>query len=1095
MRLKRGGRGDACRAHIPHGILGVTSKLAIHSAKMRSIALQDSGQRAAKAGGLTARVLAGLLLGVSGWLVLQAPPPPGQARQTRIRESYARLPLSFEPAGRGEFLSRGGGYTLRLAPAQAVFSLPGSAAPARMRLVGSNAAPRAIPEAPLPGKSHYLLGSDPARWRTNIPHYARVRYENVYPGVDLVFYGNRRQLEYDFVVAPGADPGVIRFEIDGPGPAVLDAAGDLVAGPESRPFRVAKPIVYQEVGGRRRPVLGRFVTQASGQAGFHLAAYDRGRPLVIDPVVIYSTYFGGDRGEDASAVAVDSAGSAYLIGSTNSADLQVRNPLQARYGGGECSGQPCSDVFVAKLNPAGTALVYATYLGGNGEDQGSGIAVDGAGNACLTGHTDSRNFPTANAHQPAFAGGAGFFGGDAFIAKLSPTGGSLVYSTYLGGNRDDAAAGIAVDAGGSAYLTGLTYSPNFPTRGAIQPAFAATGGADAFVTKLSPAGALVYSTFLGGRNDDTGAGIAVDASGNAYAAGSTGSPDFPVARALQPRYGGSPYVYVGDAFVAKLNPSGGALVYSTFLGGSAHDYATAIAVDPAGNAYIAGATQPTISAGNFPTTPGTLQPGPGAVCRGDVDCALNAFIAKINPAGTALVYSTYLSGTSARDGSVFDSASGIAVDAAGNAWVTGTASGPTFPVVNPVQRAPGGGFVARLNTTGSALLFSSHLGGFAGGRGIALDPAGNAYVTGFAGTNFPITPGALQPGFGGAFPAFPSSDGFVVKISPAAAANPLPALTSLSPVQSAAGAAALTLTVNGSGFVPASVARWNARDRATTFVSATQLRAAIPGGDVAARGVALVTVYSPDGGFSNSLAFFIGPPSLSAGGIVSGASFRPAADPAGGVAPGSIVAIFGTELSTATAGAEVVPLPSVLSDTLVTFNNLTAPLFFVSPTQIVAQVPFDLPVGPAGVQVRRGGLPSPPQMVRVAAVSPGIFALSGQGAGAGAILHAADFSLVSDEAPARPGEFVAIYCTGLGALQTPVTTGEVPPVPPPRSLATPEVYIADRPAVVSFSGLAPGLVGVYQVNVQVPTQTPAGTHFVQMLVNGVFSNSVTMAVQ
>jgi len=704
----------------------------------------------------------------------------------QIVEAYGKLLLSFE-ANSGQtdtqvkFLSRGPGYTLFLTPTRAVLSLPAATAsgePTRgetplarltpshaekakiklatvtTRLIGSNPAAHITGLEQLPGKVNYFVGNDPKKWRKNVPTYGKVRYEGVYPGVDLVYYGNQRQLEYDFIVAPGANPGRMRLAIAGAEKLGVGTNGDLVLRIAGGEVRLHKPIVYQQAGGVRKEIAGRYVLRSKRDVAFEVARYDASKPLIIDPVLSYSTYLGGRDTDFGNAIAVDASGNAYVTGNTTSRNFPTKNSVQASLAGG-------SDVFVTKLDPTGSTLVYSTYLGGSADESGNGIAVDGSGNAYVTGSTNSANFPTKNAFQAALGGGS-----DAFVAKLDPTG-SLIFSTFLGGSVHDAGNGIAVDGSGNAYVTGSTASANFPTKNGFQTALGSNNG-NAFVAKFDPTGSAIFSTFLGGSAHDAGNGIAVDGSGNAYVTGSTASANFPTKNPLQPALGGGE-----DAFVTKLDPTGSALVYSTYLGGSSDDFGNGVAVDSSGNAYATGGTRST----NFPTA----SPVQGT-CGGCSSGKPNAFVAKLNAAGSALVYSTYLGGTGNVSGGDFGN--GIAVDASNNAYVTGTTSSTNFPLASPIQASfvlqtcssgyygygpytePCGNtaFVTKLNAAGSSLAYSTYLGAtggnFENGRGIAVDTAGNAYVTGSATSSFPLTPGAFQTSPGG------NGDAFVSKISP-----------------------------------------------------------------------------------------------------------------------------------------------------------------------------------------------------------------------------------------------------------------------------------------------------------------------------------------
>ncbi|HYM11191.1 MAG TPA: SBBP repeat-containing protein [Bryobacterales bacterium] len=785
------------------------------------------------------------------------------------------LPLRFEAnrgqaAGGAQFVARGRGYTLLLEPAETELRLrgPRGAAAWRMKFAGAAAGARMEGLERRPGASSYFLGSDPAQWRTGIPSYARVRARGIYAGVDVVYYGDHRQLEYDLVVAPGADWRAIRLAFKGARGLRVDGSGDLVIDVGVGEIRQRRPAVYQEVNGERRTVAGRYVLQGKREAGFEVGTYDRTRPLIIDPILRFATFFGGSGDDAGRGIAVDSAGNIYVAGTTSSADVRVLNAAQMTPGGGQ-------DVFVLKLNSLGTTVLYATYLGGGADDTAAGIGVDAAGNAYVAGTTASVNFPTtAGAAQAVFGGGAS----DAFVTKLDAAG-TMLYSTYIGGSDADLAGGIAVDAAGSAYVTGTTSSTNFPfTNGAFQTFLKAS--ADVFVTKLNAVGSgFAYSTFLGGDLKDQGFGIAVDASGNAYVTGATVSTNFPrTTNSYQPSCMGPPTpfgVSCADAFVTKLNAAGSALVYSTFLGGQATDVGVAIALDAYGNAYIAGTTNSV----DFPVSAGAFQPTLGG---GPEDI----FVTKLNTTGTMLVYSSFLGGKGD------DVVGGIALDTAGDAYLAGSTTSGNFPAPNGLQTMCAGltsscadAFLTKVNANASGLIYSTYFGGTSVDQafGVAVSASGVAYITGQTqSTDFPVTAGSVQTAFGG------SKDAFVAKI---AETNPAPTLTSISPATALAGGPGFTLTVNGTGLVNESVVRWNGSDRPTTFVSETQVTAAITAGDIAAQGTAQVTVFNPTpgGGVTAPLTFVIGvnpppmisllsPPSVVAGGtdlalVVNGSGF------------------------------------------------------------------------------------------------------------------------------------------------------------------------------------------------------------------------------
>jgi len=693
---------------------------------------------------------------------------------TATADAYGRLPLSFEP-NRGQvssavqFLSHGPGFALYLTGTGATLTLqahnprhafahgravtepgalsaltqtaPISESVIRLRFSGANTDAQPSAEDQLPGVANYLIGSDPSGWHTAIPTYKQVSYRGVYPGVDLVYYGHAGALEYDWQVAPGADPNAISFAVEGAQGLSLDGRGNLLVQTSIGALEQHAPLVYQDVNGQRQTISAAYALSGTSDiVSFAIGAYDTSKPLIIDPILSYSTYLGGSNIDGGAAIAVDAAGDAYVAGSTSSTNFPTQSGLQASNAGS-------SDAFVAKLNPSGAALVYSTYLGGSNQDYGAGIAVDSGGDAYLTGYTWSNNFPLQNARQAAFGGAI-----DAFVAKLNPSGNGLLYSTYLGGSNQDFGDAIAVDGTGSAYVTGQTYSADFPTQSALQGTCGSCSGAsDTFVTKFSADGStLAYSTYLGGSSYDYGQAIAVDGAGNAYITGATSSANFPVQGALQGTNGGG-----YDAFVTKLTADGGTIVYSTYLGGTGNEVGHGIAVDGPGDAYITGNTQST----NYPIQ-NALQTGNGG--------GYDAFVTQLSADGSALVYSTYLGGNSDEDGY------GIAVDGMGDAYVTGDTFSGNFPTCNPVQSTPGGGschgggacsdaFVTQLSADGSALAYSTYLGGNSDdhGEGIAVDGAGNAYVTGETfSTNFPtVTP--IQASYGGAG----YQDAFVAKLA------------------------------------------------------------------------------------------------------------------------------------------------------------------------------------------------------------------------------------------------------------------------------------------------------------------------------------------
>ena len=957
--------------------------------------------------------------------------------QSAPTHAFGQLPLSFEvnqgqADARVRFLARGQGYGIFLTDNGAAFSLNGSAL--HMRFQDAATTPRITGVDQLPGKVNYLVGNKSSDWRTNIPTYERVRYEQIYPGIDLVYYGNQRQLEYDFVIAPGANPKQIRLAFNGAGKLKLNRSGDLILKSGTQTITLLRPKAYQNIDNKKREVSVRYSLKPRGEVAFKVGNYDKSQPLVIDPLLVYSTFLGGSGQDAGNSIAVDPSGNVYIAGQTVSPDFPTSSPLQATYGGNQ-------DAFVAKLNANGSALIYSTFLGGNLNDIAKSIAVNNTGNAYVTGETNSGNFPVLNALHPSLSG----LPSDAFVAELNSTGSALVYSTYLGGHSSESGNSIAIDSAGNAYVAGNTSSTDFPTTNPVQtnrsghsifkstnaagnwapsdaglaasliidlvfqpgnssiiyaatdtglfkstdsganwsrlpgspssiyselaldpvnPAiiyvatndgvfkstdggnsfalsntgigthvqsiavnpvtpiilYASVGGSpyfksvnggaswtpnfvngaarvdsitidpntpttlyadtnrgisrstdsgnswtelntgtlsfesvnsitidpinnviyaattsairkstnggntwthisgiepfnfssvafdstnpsvlyaataiqirktvdggntwadsdtgysrtrisslvanptqpstlfvgttstsDVFVTKLSAGGvSQIYSTYLGGDLLDQANGIALDASGNAYVTGLTNSANFPTANALQPSRGDN--FPAGDAFITKLNTSGSALVYSTYLGADFNDSGSAIAVDPNGNAYVCGST----GSQSFPTV--------NAFQSHNASLFDDAFVTKINAAGSALIYSTYLGGENT------DECAGITIDAAGSAYITGDTNSPNFPTLGPLQAALNGGFhdvfITKLAPNGSSLINSTYLGGTNHdlGRGIALDSSQSIYVVGTTSSaDFP-TQNPLQPGFGG------GSDVFIAKLTPA----------------------------------------------------------------------------------------------------------------------------------------------------------------------------------------------------------------------------------------------------------------------------------------------------------------------------------------
>ncbi|WP_198291336.1 DUF7948 domain-containing protein [Methylosarcina fibrata] len=688
-----------------------------------------------------------------------SPSQTDPAQRALLAESFGQRLLSFE-ANLGQtdpkvqFLSRGQGYSLFLTPTEAVLALrqpeaqtsrtklnlmkpmksalpkPASTAVLRMQLKGGNAQAQVEGLDQLPGKTHYLRGKDPKAWRTGIPSYAKVKYNGVYPGIDLVYYGNQKQLEYDFVVAPGADPKAIRFHVEGAEQLSLDANGQLVIKTRGGQVIQHKPVVYQEIAGVRKEVAGSYALHPDKQGktadvGFQVARYDASRPLVIDPVLAYSTYLGGsaqgagDDGDDFSFdIAIDKSGNAYVAGFTTSSDFPVVNS--------SLPGDPFffyGDAFVTKFDSKGS-VIYSTVLGGFTSDSAQGIAADDLGNTYVVGSTGSSDFPFLYSAPPVPPLTDSCENGGGFVTKISPDGSSLIYSICLRGDVHD----IALDRSANLYVTGASFS-DFPF---VNPLYDCEGK-PIFISKLNAAGTrLIYSTCFGGSDyRDTTSGIAVDRFNNVYVTGSTFSSDFPRVNSLQSTCAYSDQGFLlNDAFVTKLNAAGTRVVYSTCLGGNDIDAGSAIAVDHFGNAYVSGST----NSSDFPVKL------PLYACQGQ-----DAFVTKLNAGGSRMIYSTCLD----------KGVGGVDVDRWGNAYVL---AGPAMANCNDASSDIQ---ISKLNARGSKLLYSMCIAGSGLDEptAIAVSRSGNAYVTGSTmSTDFPAV-NAFQPTFAGGF-----WDAFVLKV-------------------------------------------------------------------------------------------------------------------------------------------------------------------------------------------------------------------------------------------------------------------------------------------------------------------------------------------
>jgi uncharacterized protein (TIGR03437 family) len=978
----------------------------------------------------------------------------------------AALPLWFEPNG-AHFQAR----HLLLSPTQVVIQAGESQVMLTLRHANPHA--RGEPLDRLPGISNYYFGNDPKKWRTDVPHFARVRYHDVYPGIDVIYYGNAEgKLEYDFVVRSGANPHQIQIALNKPVHTTSD--GDLlVAG-----LRQHRPKVYQH----GHEIACDYIVNHEHRVQLALATYDHAESLTIDPVIEYATYLGGNGYDVATATTVDATGAAYVTGYLQSPNYPSLDPFQQTSGLGQ-------DIVVAKFTPSGNGLVWYTWVGGSALNTGAAISLDTSGNAYVGGWTASNDFPVKNAAQPVFGGGYE----NAVIFKLSPLG-KLVYSTYLGGNNQERAESIAIDSTGAAFITGFTWSIDFPIKNALQKTI--SGRPDAFVAKLAPTGDhFLFATYLGGSGPDYGEGLALDSDGNPVIVGGTSSPDFPVKGALQTSLGGRGG-YPGNGFITKISAAGDRLISSTFIGESGNGGLASIAIDTAGQAYVFGAAfttgwplknpiQNAYAGGQsdlyFAKLPATLDSlvfasylggsdldfigglaldkyGNAYItgCTYSTDLPLkdslqpfragigssnaNALIVKTSPEGS-LVYSTLVGGQGGSCGR------GIAVDVQSKVYVAGVTTSEDFPVKNPLQSTFGGGpgdmFLLRLApdsapaspfmVTPATLLFRYVAGGslpapqtvlIASSTASVFAPTSSATWLKFtaSGTTTPATlsvsadPTSLQQGvYTGAIQIDPQTS---VQVNLTVLA-PGPVVTGISPAVIALGSEATTVKITGTGFQPgATVQLTGGVALATKFIDSGTLQITLDKPTLAQQVTLSFVVVNPNSVPSNTVTLTIGTPTptFTAASVANAASFT-----GGPVAPGEIISIFGTSLSGS-----------------VTFDGTPATLVFSSPAQVNVTVPYSV-AGPTSILQMGETL----VQLQVAQSAPGIFAAVSAG-----------------------DNIVVLYATGCGAL----TNDDLPRCALPVSAT-----VNDEAAQVLYAGIAPGLVqGANQINIQLPDDITTG---------------------
>jgi uncharacterized protein (TIGR03437 family) len=953
-----------------------------------------------------------------------------------IRGTKRGLPVSYEynlgqADRRYQFVARTPGMTLYLTPAEAVLDvrdwLGHNGSVLHAELAGANANAQAnLGKAP-ETMANFFIGADTSKWLTDVPVYSSVRYSGVYPGIDVEYRGENGILEHDFIVAPNADPSAIRMSFKGADAVRLDREGNLEISIGGKKVSWRKPVLYQDVEHGRKQIGGAYRLRSDGLAEFSVGAYDKSKTLVIDPVVQYLTYVGRSGLDAVTRIASDANGNVYMTGFTQDSNFPATPGAYQVNAAGASTG----NVVVAKLNAAGTAATYITQFGGATIDFGVGIAVDASGNVYIAGGTDSNNFPTTagalktdfTSQNPAQS--------HCFVTKLNAAGNALAYSTYLGGRGTDRCYAITTDAAGNAYVTGRTSSPNFPvSENAPQTNFRGgdpqlnmagspigVAGADAFVAKLNPAGsAIVFATFIGGSGNEAGTAIAVDSQGAVYVGGVTNSVNFPTTQgAFQSAYGGAQGqtdFNIGDGFVLKLNAAGNNLVYSTYLGGRQNEVLFDLAVDAQGSVYVTGST----ASSNFPTTPRVYQPNYGGAGGEARIVAGDGFVTKLAPNGQSLVYSTFLGG--ARD----ERATALAVDSAGNVWVVGHTLSTDFPTTNDAfQRTLAGqpandmfiigdAFVTQLDAGGAAILTSTYLGGRGGdaATSVLVLPDNSVLVGGLtSSTDLPVTNDVYQRQyFGVGYTGVPVGDGFLAKLG-------------------------------------------QSQNR------------------------------------------------ISVAGIASAASYA-----GGAVAPGEIVILAGTgigpaALTTAALNAQG-EIARTLADTRILFDDTPAPLIYVSAGQSSAVVPYNV-AGKQSVRVvvEQGSNRSAAITVPVVAAKPALFSANSSGRGPGAILNQ-DTSFNSASNPAAKGSVIVLFGTGEGQTDPPGVDGRLANSVFPKPALPVSVTIGNtRVTQLSYAGAAPGLVsGVFQINVVIPPDVPSGDVPVTVAVGSFTSQTgLTVAIR
>lgn len=927
-----------------------------------------------------------------------------------------------------------------------------------------------------PARTNIFRGSDPSKWTHNLANSAAVRYPDLYPGIDVVFHARTQLLEYDFVLAPHADPSRIRLLFAHATPR-LTAAGELILSNAEGNVHQRPPVAFQTIAGRRVLVSARW--HLNGQtATFALGTYNTNYSLTIDPVITYSTYFGGDRLDSPTSAAVDSARNLYIAGGTNSANFRTTGGVV------QATGRGSTDAFIAKFSPTGQ-LLFSTLIGGGGADTITDIAITPQGGIAFGGLTTSPDFPLRNPRQTEFKGGPPL-GSDAIIGILDPTGAILQFSTLWGGSLEDRVTKIALDPTGNIYVAGITYSLDFFTNAGQRTNRG--GNFTGFISKFTPTGSnILYSTYLGGTAADSLFAIAVDATGAMYLAGSTASFDYPITQgALQTNYKGA--AFSGEAFLTKLTPDGEGIAYSTFFGGTSSDAIRALAVDAEGNAYAVGET----TSGDLPVTANAIQRERG----GNQD----GFFIKVNPTGTALLTATYLGGAG------LDALEQVRLAPDGSVYVVGRTESPNIATRNPIQ--PGGyggardGYFAQLSPAGTALVQASYLGGSGLDEFVAcpVDSTSTVYLVGStASTNLPVTAGAAQSTFGGG-----QFDAAIIAIADPDAVGPLFISPDRLMFSSGPGGPAQRQTVSlrvnlgQPAWTVTAAPAWLTVDPASGRGAGTINVTATPGALTIGDYPGTITITNTSLGLATripvSLSIAALTPSITSAGIVHAASYQP-----GAVSPGQIITIFGTNMGpTALVGAQLDSrgrFATQLAGVRVLFDFDPVPLIYVSANQVSAIVPYAAANRAISrVEVEFNGGRSTPVNLPVVPARPAFFTADSSGRGLAAALNESG-SVNTPTTPASSGDIVVFYGTGEG-LTTPANQdGAIPTAV--NSLRLPvTVRIGGREAEVVYAGSAPGLVaGVFQLNVRLPADLPAGNQPVELTVGTATTPAgVTVAV-